>query len=396
MFKVTPHSFAFQRKKLIFTAGQTIGRVDFKTHPLKISSNHFVIKSYLPNSITIEHTGKHSGRVVNPSTGDTVITKTGETISFTPNEVYYPSNDPDIELYLQLERVKVERTEERFSIKEFRYALHSGVVESMRRKGRRNLEETYGSDLTDAHGNEISVEQKNLLVVDIWKGKPKDWLAMVNMHTLDTELGLRKQDIVRMIKHKNECEKTDKLFPINKPHAFHQTWSGPVKLTRAMKKGRHEAAIRRAMPLKLRQKALAPEDRGRLKTDVDADSRNDNEEYNEDDGFLVSDKVDVRYVKKVELIKDGVVTTVFENDDKKLEEADELPVDEHMEEEDVEDSDEDEEAYSIDGEEEEEAEGEESDAGSPILCSCPVEPLEVIPPMVVEVIAVVDENDWGC
>ena len=46
---------------------------------------------------------------------------------------------------------------------------------------------------------------------------------------------------------------------------------------------------------------------------------------------------------------------------------------------------------------EEEAEGEESDAGSPILCSCiPVEPLKVTPPMVVEVIAAVDENDWGC
>ena len=225
--------FAFKNKKLVVEVGKTYGRIDFQSYPPKISTKHFVVEAYEPNSLTIKHIGKHPGRVVNMAAGGiTTDVNTGSTVVLTPDDAYYPVNYPDFQLRVKLDavKVKVERTEKAFSIDEIRYFIVNGVIHSARREQRANTM-FMAKCLRDVPFTE---EQLNELMVDEWEGSPQDYLNMLNDEILETELGLRKQDVKQMIETRNQCEEVNAALESKALDDFYNTPNGRVELTPAM------------------------------------------------------------------------------------------------------------------------------------------------------------------
>ena len=237
MLKVSPMMFAFKNKKLVVEVGKTYGRVDFQSYPPKISTKHFVVEAYEPNSLTIKHIGKHPGRVVNMAAGGiTADVNTGSTVVLTPDDAYYPVNYPDFQLRVKLDsvKVKVERAEKAFSIDEIRYFIVNGVIHSARREDRKNMM-FMAKCFRDVPFTE---EELNELVIDEWEGSPQDYLNMLNDEILEKELGLRKQDVKMMIMNRDECENVNKAIESKELKDFYDTPDGRVELTPAMQEFR--------------------------------------------------------------------------------------------------------------------------------------------------------------
>ena len=233
MLKVLPNMFAVKNKKLVIGVGTTYGRVDFNTYPTKVSTKHFLVEAYEPNSLTIKHIGKQPGRVVNTATeGKTTEVSTGSTVVLTPDDVYYPVNHPEFHLRVKLDsvKVKVERTEKAFSIDEVRYFLVNGVIHSARREKRANLM-FMAKCLRDVPFTE---EELNELVIDEWMGAPQDYLNMLNDEVLEKELGLQKKDVKLLIETRDQCENVNTRLESKELDDFYNTPFGRVELTPAM------------------------------------------------------------------------------------------------------------------------------------------------------------------
>ena len=225
--------FAFKNKKLVVEVGKTFGREDFNTYPTKVSTKHFVVEAYEPNSLTIKHVGKQPGRIVHTAAdGKTTDVSTGNTVVLTPDDVYYLVNHPDLDLTVKLDavKVKVERTEKSYSIDEVRYCIVNGVIHSARRDKRTELMELMQL-LSD---EPLTQEESDKLKIDEWEGEPQEYLDMLNEEVLDKELGLQKKDVKLLIETRNQCERVNARLESKELDDFYNTPDGRVELTPAM------------------------------------------------------------------------------------------------------------------------------------------------------------------
>ena len=225
--------FTKKYKKLVVEVGKTFGREDFNTYPTKVSTKHFVVEAYEPNSLTVKHVGKQPGRIVHTAAdGKTTDVSTGNTVVLTPDDVYYLVNHPDLDLRVKLDavKVKVERTEKSYSIDEVRYCIVNGVIHSARRDTRTELME-----LMELLSEEpLTQEESDKLKIDEWEGEPQEYLDMLNEEVLDKELGLQKKDVKLLIETRNQCERVNARLESKELDDFYNTPDGRVELTPAM------------------------------------------------------------------------------------------------------------------------------------------------------------------